>query len=179
MPVQLHRPARYLNPGVPDNERALARRGTTLVGTVKSAALVEIIGERRLVVRMGWRRAAVRAARDRARRRPVECAVGRHRDGHRHRRSRRVGRRGAAATAGGGDVSRHRDLGREYRHPRRLAARRVPSCRVPGARRDARRHRRAHRVRRSRGWRRIGRSRDADGGRVTSPAVRSISAARR
>ena len=44
MPVQLHRPARYLDPGVPDNERALARRGTTLVGTVKSAALVEIIG---------------------------------------------------------------------------------------------------------------------------------------
>ena len=42
LPVQLHRPARYLDPGVPDHERALARRGTTLVGTVKSAALVEI-----------------------------------------------------------------------------------------------------------------------------------------
>jgi len=34
LPVQLHRPARYLDPGVPDYERALARRGTTLVGTV-------------------------------------------------------------------------------------------------------------------------------------------------
>jgi competence protein ComEC len=38
----LRRPARYLDPGVPDLERALARRGTTLVGTVKSAALVEV-----------------------------------------------------------------------------------------------------------------------------------------
>ena len=42
LPVQLHRAARYLDPGVPDHERALARRGTTLVGTVKSAALVDI-----------------------------------------------------------------------------------------------------------------------------------------
>ena len=42
MPVQLHRPSRYLNPGVPDGERMLARAGTTLVGTVKSGALVEI-----------------------------------------------------------------------------------------------------------------------------------------
>ena len=44
MPVQLHRPSRYLDPGVPDNERMLARSGTTLVGTVKSGALVETIG---------------------------------------------------------------------------------------------------------------------------------------
>lgn len=43
MPVQLHRPSRYLDPGVPDQERALARRGTTLVGTVKSGALVELV----------------------------------------------------------------------------------------------------------------------------------------
>jgi competence protein ComEC len=43
MPIQLHRPSRYLNPEVPDFERALARRGTTLVGTVKSGALVELI----------------------------------------------------------------------------------------------------------------------------------------
>ncbi len=42
MPVTLRRASRYLDPGVPDNERALARRGTTLVGTVKSGALVEI-----------------------------------------------------------------------------------------------------------------------------------------
>jgi competence protein ComEC len=43
LPVQLHPPARYLDPGVPDHERALARRGTTLVGTVKSGALVEVV----------------------------------------------------------------------------------------------------------------------------------------
>jgi competence protein ComEC len=43
MPVQLRRPSRYLDPGVPDHERALARRGTTLVGTVKSAALVDVL----------------------------------------------------------------------------------------------------------------------------------------
>ena len=43
MPVQLHRPSRYLDPGVPDGERMLARSGTTLVGTVKSGVLVEMI----------------------------------------------------------------------------------------------------------------------------------------
>lgn len=47
MPVQLHRPSRYLDPGVPDSERMLARRGTTLVGTVKSGALVEMTDDRR------------------------------------------------------------------------------------------------------------------------------------
>ncbi len=43
LPVTLHRPSRYLDPGVPDHERALARRGTRLVGTVKSGALVEVL----------------------------------------------------------------------------------------------------------------------------------------
>ena len=47
IPVQLHRPGRYLDPGVPDSERMLARSGTTLVGTVKSGALVEMIGRGR------------------------------------------------------------------------------------------------------------------------------------
>jgi competence protein ComEC len=58
MPVVLRRPSRYLDPGVPDHERELARRGTTLVGTVKSGALVEV------VARGGWideHLAAVRA----------------------------------------------------------------------------------------------------------------------
>jgi competence protein ComEC len=41
--AQLRRPSRYLDPGVPDEERLLARRGTTLVGTVKSGALVEVV----------------------------------------------------------------------------------------------------------------------------------------
>ena len=43
MPVQLRRPSRYLDPDVPDQERVLARRGTTLVGSVKSGALVELL----------------------------------------------------------------------------------------------------------------------------------------
>jgi competence protein ComEC len=38
----LRRPARYLNAGVADGERSVALRGIALVGTVKSAALVEV-----------------------------------------------------------------------------------------------------------------------------------------
>jgi competence protein ComEC len=41
-PAALRTAARYLNAGVPDAERALARRGTALVGSVKSAGLVEV-----------------------------------------------------------------------------------------------------------------------------------------
>ena len=43
VPVQLRRPSRYLDPGVPDFERGLARRGTTLVGSVKSGRLVDVL----------------------------------------------------------------------------------------------------------------------------------------
>ena len=43
-PSLLRRPARYLNDGVPDHERLLARRGMSLVGSIKSAALVEVTG---------------------------------------------------------------------------------------------------------------------------------------
>ena len=39
----LRRPAKYLDHGVPDLERMMARRGIALVGTVKSAALVEVV----------------------------------------------------------------------------------------------------------------------------------------
>ena len=38
----LREPAVYLDPGVRDDRRALARRGITLVGSVKSAALVDV-----------------------------------------------------------------------------------------------------------------------------------------
>lgn len=47
-PALLRRPARYLNAGVADQERLLARRGMSLVGSIKSAALVEVVG------RGGW-----------------------------------------------------------------------------------------------------------------------------
>ncbi|MGE0864371.1 MAG: ComEC/Rec2 family competence protein [Vicinamibacterales bacterium] len=42
-PALLRRPARYMNTGVPDQERLLARRGLSLVGSIKSAALVEVV----------------------------------------------------------------------------------------------------------------------------------------
>lgn len=42
-PALLRRPSRYLDPGVPDEERIMARRGVTLVGGVKSSALVDVI----------------------------------------------------------------------------------------------------------------------------------------
>lgn len=63
----LRRPAKYLNDGVPDLERMLARRGITLVGTVKSAALV------RVVARGGWLDEAASATRAAVRR-----AIARH-----------------------------------------------------------------------------------------------------
>ena len=129
LPVQLRRPSRYLDPGVPDHERALARRGTTLVGTVKSGALVDVLARGRLARRGDRRVRAVRAARDRRRRRPLEPAVRGDRRGHRDRRPRGARRRRAAAAAGGRHVSRHRDLGRQHRDSRRPAARGVPAGR--------------------------------------------------
>jgi competence protein ComEC len=44
LPVLLREAAHYLDPGVDDARLALARRGTALVGTAKSGALVEVIG---------------------------------------------------------------------------------------------------------------------------------------
>ena len=41
--ANLRRPSRYLNPGAPDQERQLARRGVNLVGSVKSALLVDVV----------------------------------------------------------------------------------------------------------------------------------------
>lgn len=42
--ARLRRPGMFLTPGVPDGERALARRGVTLVGSVKSGLLVDVVG---------------------------------------------------------------------------------------------------------------------------------------
>jgi competence protein ComEC len=41
-PAQVRAPSFYLDPGVPDQRRVLARRGIALVGTVKSGALVDV-----------------------------------------------------------------------------------------------------------------------------------------
>jgi competence protein ComEC len=45
LPARLRRPATYRNPGSSDEARALARRGICLVGSVKSAALVERVSD--------------------------------------------------------------------------------------------------------------------------------------
>jgi competence protein ComEC len=42
-PITFRRPARYLNDGVPDFEREQAIGGTTLLGTIKSGLLVEVV----------------------------------------------------------------------------------------------------------------------------------------
>lgn len=42
-PALLRRPGRYLNDGLADGERASLRRGIALVGTIKSASLVEVV----------------------------------------------------------------------------------------------------------------------------------------
>ncbi len=41
--AELRRPSRYLDSGVPDQEAALARRGISLVGSVKSGTLVDVV----------------------------------------------------------------------------------------------------------------------------------------
>ena len=43
VPAILRQPARYRDPGLADEARAMARRGIVLVGTVKSAALVDVL----------------------------------------------------------------------------------------------------------------------------------------
>ncbi len=42
-PITLRRPASYRNPGTQNEARALARRGIALVGSVKSASLVDVV----------------------------------------------------------------------------------------------------------------------------------------
>jgi competence protein ComEC len=44
VPALLHEPGRYQDPGIPDGRLALGRKGTALVGSVKSGALVEVLG---------------------------------------------------------------------------------------------------------------------------------------
>ncbi|MCC7126728.1 MAG: ComEC/Rec2 family competence protein, partial [Acidobacteria bacterium] len=63
LPVSLRHPTAYLDHGVPDGARALARRGTALVGSTKSAALVEMIEQGSVVDEASAGvRASVRAA---------------------------------------------------------------------------------------------------------------------
>ncbi len=63
--------ARYLNPGLADQQRSLMLRGTTLLGSVKSALLVEVVGQGGLWAELAGRSRAVV-------RRNVDRTVGRH-----------------------------------------------------------------------------------------------------
>ncbi len=69
MPVAFRRAPRFLNPGVADQERVLMRRGIALLGSVKSALLVEVVAG-------GSRRQEVSAAARTFVRRAVESTVG-------------------------------------------------------------------------------------------------------
>ncbi len=111
----LRAPSTYLDPGVRDDRRALARRGIVLVGNVKSAAMVEIVAngsfarERAAEVPVVGSRPAWRC------RRQVEREVGGGRDCGADRRPHRSSRCRHPSPAGRRDVSRDRDLGREHR----------------------------------------------------------------
>lgn len=65
-PITYRRPARYLNDGVPDVERDLALGGVTLLGTIKSGLVIDVIGrgsvvsERSADIRAHVRRALAR-----------------------------------------------------------------------------------------------------------------------
>ncbi|MGE0593526.1 MAG: ComEC/Rec2 family competence protein [Vicinamibacterales bacterium] len=80
LPVALRRPPRYLNDGVPDAERALALAGISLVGTVKSGLLVEVVAPARALEEWaGQLREDVRArlARHVGRHAPLSAAIAR------------------------------------------------------------------------------------------------------
>ena len=67
LPATLRQPTVYLDPGVPDDRRALARRGIALVGSVKSGALIEVVapGSRSdewVSAARAWARTALTAA---------------------------------------------------------------------------------------------------------------------
>lgn len=71
MPVRLRRPARYANAGMPDQAHRLRTRGIHLLGSVKSALLVEVVARGSMREEWGGRmRAAVR--------RSVDATVGAH-----------------------------------------------------------------------------------------------------
>ena len=133
MPAVLRRPARYLNEGVADQELLLARRGIALVGSAKSAALVQVVERGRWFDE--WASAIRASVRERAgaSREHARSAVGRGGGGDSDWRSRLARSGCRAAPAGSGDLPRHRHLRRQHRHSGG-----VDSCRAVGARHSRR-----------------------------------------
>jgi competence protein ComEC len=66
VPAFLRQPSTYLNPGTPDERAALARKGLVLVGSVKSATLIEVLARGTVMDE------AAAAVRDATRRRILE-----------------------------------------------------------------------------------------------------------
>ena len=150
-PVTFRRRARYLNDGVPDFERDLALDGTTLLGTVKSALLVEV------VERGTWLDELAAASRARIRR-AVERWVGAAQSHVRGAGDRRADRRPCRdsgrrprTAAGLGHLPRHRHLRRQHRGLRRPRVGSVPRSGSGSSRRGGADARRAARVRGRRG----------------------------
>ena len=166
--ASLREPTVYRNPGVPDERRALARRGIALVGSVKSAALVEVVAPwvapstsgppafgrgcgRSLLARSGpW---SARSA-------GVATAIV-----DRRSHGARAGRR--AAAAGGRDLSRHRDLRRNIAILTVLLVGALRLARRAAARRRSGDDRRAAGLRPGHRARGLGRSRHCRGRRVS------------
>ena len=128
-PITFRRPARFLNDGVPDFERDLALDGTTLLGSVKSGLLVDVVAhggpieERAADIRAHVRRALDRwvAPHDAVSAAIAAAVLIGDRTGLPDETRERA--------AGGRHVSRHRDLRRQHRDSRR----RSPAACSPSA----------------------------------------------
>ena len=178
--MDLHRASRYLDQGVPDAERALQMRGTSLLGTTKSGALVEV------VARAGWIDERMADARTLARH-AIADAVGRWSarssaivtaivigdraglDDDVERRLQEAGTYHVIAISGGNIAilaGADSSPGSELAGPAR-------------ANRNAGVDRPAGRLRAPGRWWRIGRSRDVHGGRVSRRQSRATNVVRR
>ena len=170
MPAWLREPARYRDAGVPDHALALARRGVALVGSVKSASLVEVLAPGGWIDETAAAHQVARAAAGRREHRRAEPAGRRcgDRDPDWGPRGARSG--GRAAVAGGRHVSRHRHLWWQHRHPRRMPARHRAGAGtpVPAGARGYCLWPRA--LRAGRGGRVLGAARDPHGDRVSRGA---------
>ena len=148
--------------------------------TVKSAMLVEVSGRGSAVAEAAAAvRAWVRVTLSR-RRRPMERALGGHRDRRADRRSHGAARRRHAPPAGCRHVPRHRHLGRQHRDPDGAGAGRARlRCRVLPGRAAVTDHRAPARVSRGRRVGAVGRARDQRGAALSrSPACSTIAARR-
>ena len=165
-PAQVRAPSFYLDPGVPDQRRVLARRGDRPRRYGEKWSPRGGRGARQPTLRVRRVDSCVLAKGDRFGSRRLEYARRGHRDGDRDWRQKWPRRFSRTATAGGRHLPRHRDIGREHRHPGRSDARRLSNGRVARPWRDVHGNGRSCRLWLSRRRGSVGRSRDDDGGRL-------------